>query len=187
MNAGGRNPRSRINRRNVTNNPAGVYPSHLSWQALRATPALGSYALAQSAFYPAGSGPPAVQQSRRKRSSRGGTRVTFRLNEDAKVLFRVQKPRKGRRGRHGRCRKPTRKNRRRHRCTRYKSLRGKFTIKGHAGKNTFRFTGRLRRRKLKPGRYVLAARPKVIGKKGKIDRVRFRIKRRPHRGHKAHH
>jgi Tol biopolymer transport system component len=160
--------------RKVTGHGGDFFPS---WQPLRATPRLASYVLTPYSFYAASGGPP-VTVSRRKRR---GTRVRFRLNEDARVRFRVQKPLRGRRGRRGRCVKPTRKNRHRRRCTRYKSLRGSFTYKGHIGRNRFRFTGRLRRRKLKPGRYVLAGRPKAAGKTGKLRRVRFRVKRRPRR------
>ena len=64
----------------------------------------------------------------------------------------------------------------RHRsCTRYRTLKGGFNIHGHIGNNSFLFTGRLNGRKLRPGRYALAAAPRALHKTGQIQRVRFRI------------
>ncbi len=48
---------------------------------------------------------------------------------------------------------------------------------GIAGKNSFRFTGRLNGRKLKPGRYRLLATPTAGGLKGKASSTGFRIVR----------
>jgi hypothetical protein len=46
-----------------------------------------------------------------------------------------------------------------------------------AGANSFHFTGRVRRRKLRPGKYVLRAVPRVGGKPGSARTVKFRIVR----------
>ncbi len=64
-----------------------------------------------------------------------------------------------RRGR--RCRKATRRNRRSRRCVRYVRVRLRTLVRNQrAGRRSVVFTGRVRRRKLGPGRYrfVLAAR-----------------------------
>ena len=53
-----------------------------------------------------------------------------------------------------------------------------FTHKGVAGTNRFRFTGFLRNRALKRGRYRLVGTPTDLAKnKGKAVRATFRIKR----------
>ena len=84
-----------------------------------------------------------------------GTTVRYRLSEPATVTFRVR--RKG-------ARKP---------------LKGSFAHKGKAGANTLRFTGRLRRKKLKRGSYVLSATSKdAAGNAAKVKRLRFRIVKR---------
>jgi hypothetical protein len=101
-----------------------------------------------------------------------GTTVTFRLSEAASVRFRAQRARPGRRV-GGRCVKPTESNRRARRCTRFVPMRGRFSVTGTAVQNRFRFTGRLRKRKLSPGRYRL-----VGTAAGDRAAARFRIVRR---------
>ena len=86
------------------------------------------------------------------------TRVSYRLSEPARMRFTVQRRQAGRRvGR--RCVAPNRRNRGRRRCIRYVTLRGSFSHQGAAGTNRFRFTGRLRGRKLRPARYRLVGVP----------------------------
>lgn len=84
-----------------------------------------------------------------------GTTIRYRLSEAATVTFRVR--RKGAR----------------------RALKGSFTHKGKAGANKLRFTGRLRKRKLRRGSYVLAATSKDAGGNvAKVKRLRFRIVKR---------
>ena len=85
-----------------------------------------------------------------------GTRVSYRLSEPAVTRFRVMRAARGRRVAN-RCVAPTRRNRRARPCTRYLALRGAFRHTGLTGPNSFRFTGRLARKKLPPGRYRLEA------------------------------
>ena len=47
--------------------------------------------------------------------------------------------------------------RRPRRCTIYKNVKGSFTHEALPGANSLRFTGRLNRKTLKPGRYRLTA------------------------------
>lgn len=69
-------------------------------------------------------------------------------------------------------RKQTPANRRKRKCTRFKKLKGGFSDQGAAGANSFRFSGRLRSRALKPGRY------RLVGRTGTTSRVaRFTIVR----------
>jgi hypothetical protein len=111
------------------------------------------------ALTPAGGrGPSAVASKRGKRNP--GAKVSFRLNEGAMVAFKVKQRRPSRRGRR----------------TRFVWLPGGFSRVGKAGRNSFRFTGRLRRRKLKPGRYLLVATPTGVGRAGRARSAGFRVK-----------
>jgi Tol biopolymer transport system component len=107
-----------------------------------------------------------------------GTRVSFRLSEPGTVRFKVERAGKGRKkGR--KCVAPNRHNRRARRCTRYRLLKGPFATTGDPGLNSFRFTGRLRGKKLRPGRYrLLMVARDTFGNKSKAKRPKFRIVRR---------
>lgn len=115
-----------------------------------------------------------VQAARKSRRAPIGARVRYTLNIAAKVRFTVQAARPGRKV-GSRCRAPSRRNRHKHRCTRYVKVRGSFTLAGHAGVNSFRFRGRLAKRKLKPGTYRLVATPSVGASAGRVVRTTFRI------------
>jgi hypothetical protein len=89
-----------------------------------------------------------------------GARVSYRLSEAATTRFTVQ--RCVRRG--GKCR--------------YRRVKGGFRHKGVKGKNSFRFTGFVGRRRLAPGRYRLVGVPVDAAKnKGRAVRAGFRIRR----------
>jgi hypothetical protein len=151
----------------------GCTPSPAIVQQLvdRVAPGLG-LAIAPVAF-------PAADQggSVARRRRRAGTRVTYTLSEAALVTFRVQRRARGRRvGR--RCAKPRKKNRRRRRCIRYVRLRGSFSHRGATGRGSFRFTGRLRGRKLAPRRYrLVGTATDSFGNRGKGVGRRFRVLR----------
>jgi hypothetical protein len=104
--------------------------------------------------------------------------VTFTLSQAASVTFSVQRRARGRRAAGGGCQRPTARNSHRRRCTRLLTLRGSFTVAGHAGPNAFRFTGRLNGRKLRPRRYRLTATPTANGRQGNTQAAAFRITRR---------
>jgi PKD domain len=78
-------------------------------------------------------------------------RVSYRLNRAATIRFRVS--RQGRRGR-------------------FVAMRGGFARASAAGANRFTFNGRLRGRRLRPGRYRLTA---VGAAGGRSARVPFRV------------
>lgn len=87
---------------------------------------------------------------------RRGARVSYRLSEPATVTFRVQRRVRGR----------------------YRTLKGSFRHKSKRGVNRFRFTGYIRHRRLRPGRYRLVGVPVDRAKnKGRAVRARFRIVR----------
>ena len=104
----------------------------------------------------------------------------MRLSERSDLRITFQKAARGRRSK-GRCRKPSRRLRRAKRCTRYVRVRGAvLTRKGlAAGLRRIKFTGRIGRRALKPGRYrALVTATDAAGNKSAAARPRFRIVRR---------
>ncbi len=100
----------------------------------------------------------AAKRKVKRRRAPAGTKISFRLSEDARVRLSVQRPTTGRKvGRA--CRRQTRRNRGAKRCVRFVAVKGiAFTRAGKQGANTVRFSGRVGRRKLAPGRYRLVAR-----------------------------
>jgi hypothetical protein len=83
-----------------------------------------------------------------------GTKVTYSLSEPGKVRFSVDRKSRGRKV-GTRCRAQTRANRNRRACTRWVKVKGSFTVTGKAGKNSFKFRGRIGGTSLKPGSYRL--------------------------------
>jgi hypothetical protein len=139
--------------------PQGVAPENIDRflpapiRADTTRPALGALGLARRVFRAARSGPSA------SRAAKVGTRVGFTLSEPSSVTVAVQRRSTGRRlGQ--RCVAATRANRGRKRCTRWLTKKGAFPVAGKAGANSFRFSGRLARKRLSPGPYRLAARAK---------------------------
>ena len=111
---------------------------------------------------------------------RTGTRVAFHLSEAASVRFRVERRVRAGRGR-GRCTSKDGSNSL-YRCIRYRRLLGSFSVKGVPGPNRLRFTGRLRGRSLRAGRYRLVAVPTdAAANQGRPFKARFRILKRPRR------
>jgi hypothetical protein len=92
-----------------------------------------------------------------------GTTLTLTLSEPAQVRFEVLLRATGRRvGK--RCVKPTRANRKR--CTRLVS-KGRFTRSAPAGRSRVKWSGRIGRKALNRGRYLLRAVPTdTAGNKG---------------------
>jgi DNA-binding beta-propeller fold protein YncE len=107
-----------------------------------------------------------------------GGRVHYSLSEPAKTTFTVERKTTGRRSGH-RCVKATRRNHKARHCTLYVLQRGSFTRQGGAGANAFKFTGRLRNRKLAVGAYrLVAVAADAAGNKSAARRRAFRIVRR---------
>ena len=111
-------------------------------------PVLGTPRLSSTRFRAARSGPGSAASV--------GARVRYSLSEAATTRFAVQKLVSGRSVR----------------------LKRGFTHRGQAGANRFRFTGRIRGRTLRPGRYrLVAVATDAAGNTSVAKRVRFRIVR----------
>ena len=85
-----------------------------------------------------------------------GTTVSYQLTGAATTSFTVDRAAKGRKS-GKKCSKQTRKNRKRKKCTLYKTVKGGFSHSGTAGANSFKFSGRVGDKALKPGNYRLVA------------------------------
>jgi streptogramin lyase len=118
----------------------------------RQPPRLRGLALSRSVFAAAAHGASLARV-------RVGTRLRYSLSEDSRVRFTVQRRRAGKR--------------------RPRRLRGSFGARGVRGSNRARFSGRLRGRRLKPGRYYLVAvATDRAGNRSRAARVKFKIRRR---------
>jgi virginiamycin B lyase len=104
-----------------------------------------------------------------------GATVTYRLSVAATTSFTVERQTAGRK-KGKKCVPQTRRNRRAKRCKRYVAVRGSFTHAGKAGSNSFKFTGRVAKKKLRPGRYQLVA--SVPASSASPKRAAFKIVRR---------
>jgi hypothetical protein len=91
--------------------------------------------------------------SRKKRAPLGAT-VSYSLSAAGSVEFHVEHAGIGRKV-GGKCVKQTRGNRRRKSCVIYRPVKGRFSVQGAAGGNSFRFSGKVGGRALKPGLYRL--------------------------------
>ncbi len=100
-----------------------------------------------------GSTPTTGRTSVRRRRPKGTT-FSFSLDQPAKVKVAISRELAGRKvGK--KCKPPTRALRRKRRCTRLQGV-GTLTRGAHTGTNRIKFTGRIGRRALKPGRYQAA-------------------------------
>ena len=114
--------------------------------------------------------------ARKRKRAKKGTTLRLNLSEAARVRFAVLAKKAGRKvGK--KCRKPTRKNRRRKRCTRLVA-NGAFTRSAPRGRSKVAFSGRIGKRALKRGRYVIRATPTdAAGNKGSRRSLSFTIAR----------
>jgi hypothetical protein len=88
--------------------------------------------------------------ARRKRTPRGTT-FKYTLSEAAKLRITIERATKGRSVK-GKCRRQTKRNKAKRRCTLYKRA-GTLTRSGNAGSSKARFSGRIGRKALKRARY----------------------------------
>jgi PKD domain len=117
--------------------------------------------------------PTAIRAARTKK----GSAFQYTLSERANVTITIERPKPGRRvGRS--CRKPSSRLVHRKRCTRYVTA-GTLTRRGsRAGRTTTKFSGRIGKRALKPGRYRATLRAKdPAGNSSAPKRITFRIVR----------
>ena len=106
-----------------------------------------------------------------------GTTFVYTLTEPARVVFTIHAKQNGRRV-GGKCRKPTKRNTGRRKCTRF-VRRGAFAHNGATGANRKKFSGKIGRKRLRPGRYraSLLARD-AAGNASTVKRLNFRVVRR---------
>lgn len=88
------------------------------------------------------------------KASKGAT-ISFSLSEPSTLKFTVQKKAPGRKVGKS-CKPQTRANADGKHCVRYLAVPGSLTIDGKSGSNSFTFKGKLGRRKLEPGGYLLS-------------------------------
>jgi hypothetical protein len=124
--------------------------------------------ISPSSFPAAGSGGSIPQPARGT-----GASISYRDSQPASTMFTVLRARRGvRRGTS--CVKPRTPTTTSRRCTRYVKV-GSFRHADRLGTNRFRFTGRVGRHKLRPGRYRLKAVPRFGGQNGHASRTSVRI------------
>jgi uncharacterized delta-60 repeat protein len=138
-------------------------------------PTLSGLSLRPARFRVAKAGAPR-SAGRRKRAPRG-TRIRFRLSEAAALRLTITRPVPGRRA-GGRCRKPTKRDRGRKRCTRQVSV-ATLTRSGRpAGAQALSWSGRIGRKALRPRRYGLSVRATdAAGNRSRARTAAFRIVR----------
>ena len=109
--------------------------------------------------------------------ARKGTVFRYTLSEDARVVFTIKRATVGR-SVGGRCRRQTRSNRKRPRCTRYVRA-GRFARQSVKGANRHRFSGRIGQRSLRPGEYraTLVA-TDAAGNRSAPRRLKFEVVKR---------
>ena len=114
----------------------------------RTAPRLSSLKLSPSRFR-------ALSKGGSVLTRRGGTRVSYKLTEAANVKFTVE----------------------RRRGSKYRAVTGSFTVSGKTGSNSFRFSGRLRAKRLSAARYRLVARATdAAGNRSGTVRKSFRVR-----------
>lgn len=145
-------------------------------------PAVSAFGMTNRVFAPTGGpkgrkGRPALTSARRVKR---GTRFTFALSEPARVTIAIERMEKGRKagpGRSSRCVKQTPANRKAPRCVRFLRA-GSLSSQAQAGRQSLRFSGRLRGKPLKPGGYratIVAV--DAAGQASDPRRVSFRVVR----------
>ena len=119
----------------------------------------------------------AASAKARKRAKRG-TAFRFTLSENAATTIVIARKSTGRR-KGKRCVKPTRKLRKAKRCARYTTIHTLRRSQAVLGANRVAYTGRVGKRKLRPGPYraTLTA-TDAAGNRSRARRVSFRIVRR---------
>ena len=93
--------------------------------------------------------------ARKKAKVKRGSAFRFTLTENATVKFTIERKTSGRKS-GSKCVKKTKKNKKRKKCTLFKSA-GSLSVAGKSGKNTSRFSGKVKSKKLKPGSYRATA------------------------------
>jgi hypothetical protein len=120
----------------------------------------------------------AATSTRKRKRAKKGTTFSYSLGgvNAATVTYSFERVSKGRKS-GKRCVKRTRKNRNRRSCKRYTAV-GSFTQAALAGKNSRKFSGKLRGKALKPGSYRVTLEAVAQGKRSRKAQLNFKIVRR---------
>jgi hypothetical protein len=111
-------------------------------------PTIGGLSFSSTVFAAAKSGASIAKKAK------VGTKVSFSVSEGSTVKFTVQRKTTGRRvGK--KCKAQTKSNHKKKACTRWVPVKGSFSVRAGAGKNSFTFRGRVGGKSLKPGHYRL--------------------------------
>jgi hypothetical protein len=96
----------------------------------------------------------AVASRRKKAAAPVGARVSYSLSAPGSVDLSVERLTGGRRA-GKKCVKQTAANKAHKKCSFYKPIKGSFSVTGAGGPNSFKFSGRIGGKPLKPGSYRL--------------------------------
>jgi hypothetical protein len=126
--------------------------------------------------------PVAAAKKKKKKKVKKGTTFRYTLSEAGRVVFTIRLTGKGRKV-GTKCKKPAKSNRKKKACVRYKLI-GAFAQQASAGKNSKKFSGRIGKKKLAPGRYsaTLVA-TDAAGNRSQARQVAFKVlkpKRKKH-------
>ena len=144
-----------------------------TFTAAAVAPVLRSLKLSPASFVAAASGASIA------RRAAVGTTVSYILSFAARTTFTVSRTPAGVRIR-GRCVAPPRHGHAHGRACKRLQKVGTFTHADVAGHNRFKFSGRVSGRRLRPGRYQLAATPRAGGLAGRRQRPRSASSPRPY-------
>ena len=124
--------------------------------------------------------PVAKARAGARRKVKRGTRFRYTLSEAARVTIRIERVLPGRvrgRGSRRKCVKPTARNRKARRCKRYKRVTT-LVANEQAGRQSTAFTGRVRGRALRRGRYrARLVASDALGTRSAETRIALRIVR----------
>jgi hypothetical protein len=135
-------------------------------------PRMSHVGMTNKVFAPA----PLRASAARARKVKRGTTFRYTLSEPATLTIAVERRARGRRV-HGRCGKATHRNRHHRRCARWLRA-GTLRVREQAGRQSTYFSGRFKRRALKPGRYRARVRARDgEGARSAERRLAFRVVR----------
>ncbi|HEX6229488.1 MAG TPA: choice-of-anchor Q domain-containing protein [Solirubrobacterales bacterium] len=148
-------------------------------------PSVSGFRVTNKVFAPKGKstkrkrGRAAVSAKRKRRRVKRGTTFLYRLSEPARVRITIERKARGRKVRRRgktRCVRP-RRGKTKPRCVRFIKV-GSLSAQKQAGRRSTRFSGRLRGKRLRPGRYrATIVATDAAGQRSRPRRVAFRVVR----------
>ena len=137
-------------------------------------PTISQFGMSPKTFAVSGKGTKSSSASAAAAKVKRGTRFTYTLSEPAKVVIAIDRKAKGRRA-GKKCVKVTPANRSHKPCTRF-VRKGTLSTQEQAGRQSLNWSGRLKGKALKPGRYrARAVAVDASGQRSKPRSVGFKI------------